>query len=222
MVGMQEKDKKLLLKLIVIFAFIFGFLSLFIPSFCVDYSDYYEKIGITNPETYSILESAPFYWHYVRYDFRNPENPLEEHTYNFFNIFKFQTGKTVDIETSFTYTEDLYLDKSSNIFITISSIYMASQAIIAALFIYVFYKGIKNIETKNRYFLYMVILIIISIIFYTIGVYYHESVKDINNLGYTSFITIQYGFYLGLISLILFFFAYILQNHYPKYANKKI
>ena len=220
---MKEKDKKLLLKLIVIVAIAIGFLYLFVPSFFIDFSDLSKYSGVENPEKYVKIEYAPFLIHEIAYDFSNSDDPSEYHIYYFLNILKFETGEARDISSPHMQNPDIYyINKSSNF---INIFYMSTflaLIIVPILIFYFLYKGFKSIDNKKtKYFLYAGFVNLIVFVFYITAYFYFIKSMDIYNLGYTSFINIGYGFYLVIISIILFFFAYILQNYYIKYQKEK-
>ncbi len=219
---MKEKDKKILLNVIVLVAVILGFISFFAPTISADYSDLLKELGTENPEKYIKSKHAPLLHHHITYDFSNPDDPSEYHIYTFFQFFKFETGTYREINSAHKLNPDLYyINQASNFLNVFFMLYILMLIILPILLIYFIYKGIKNIYNKTRYFLYLFILTLTTCVIFMIGMYYSINSQDINNLGYTDIITIEYGFYLSIATIVLFFLAHILQNYYLEYPKEK-
>lgn len=219
---MKEKDKKILLNMIVLVAISLGFISLFAPTISNDYSDLLKKLGTENPEKYTKHEITPILIHSIAYDFSNPDNPSEYHIYNFFQFLKFETGTPRETDYAHETNPDLYyINQASNFSNIFVMFYIIASITFPLLLIYFIYKGIKNIYNKTRYFLYVGSIILISVVIFMVGMYYSINSLDIYNLGYIDITTIEYGFYLGIVTIVLFFLAYILQNYYLEYPKEK-
>ena len=218
---MEKKYKKTLLDLIIITAIAMTIISLFLPIICIDYSDVYKNEYNEEPDKYAKLENSILLWHYAYYDLSNPEEPYENHQYRLFNIIKFETGKPIDIQSNIVSLEEReFLTNNGDFFFSTNIaiyIYMAFIPIGLAVYIYLCYKGIKNIGIKRtKYFLYLALLSVIIFIVYIVGNYFFLETLDIRNIGYSKHMTTGDGFITGLISVTLFFIAYVTQQYFIK------
>ncbi len=226
--GMENKHKKTILRLIVLSAIVLSITAMFTPIACYDGSDVLKELyGIENPEKYIKIELSPLLHHGAGYNFSDPDSPSEHHQYRFFNLLKFETGKPVTIDSSlylstlfdepYPIEDDLFF--SGNI---AGLIYALLSPIFLFFYAYICYKGIENIGIKKtRYFLHIGILSSIVGIIFIATFYYLINIIDFGNWGLTNFITLGYGFYIGITATVLFFLAYIMQNYYVKYPKEK-
>lgn len=227
---MQEKNKETVLKIIILTAIILTAISFFAPMASIDYSDVLddlEKQGYNPPRTYVKKEVSLVLWKHSIYDFSDPNSPSEHHSYRLFNLIEFETEKPINIDSTLINPKDLdLLNEKGDIFFSTniaSLIYVALFPIGLAIFIYLIYKGFKNIGIKKtKYFLYLSILTpIISILFIAANYFYIDTI-DFYNLNYINYMIIEYGFYIGMAGIILFFIAYILQQYFIKITEKKL
>ena len=218
---MQNKNKKILLNLVFISAIALGITSLFVPTTRIDYSDLYEDSGYTNIERYAVLESSPILTRYVEYDFSKSNAPSENHRYSILTIFHFESGEPVKIKASVYLNDTDYVIESYGLIDMFSMIYVVFEIVLTAILFLLLYRGFKNMYQKNRYFLYLGLVSLVIFVLTIIAIYYTENLADINNLGYTNYLTFQYGFYLGIVAIILFFTAHILQNYFIEHTEQE-
>jgi len=217
---MKEKTKKNLLQLIVLAAIASAIVSVVVPIYTLDYSDIWTKQGYEKPDVYGKLEASIIIWHYTAYDNRDPDSPSEFHDYIIMNIYSFKIGEPFGIISS-EHAERVYISKLSSLSNLASMFYIVYEVIGFSLIIFFCIKGIKTLNIKKtKYFLYLSIFIFISSVCFTLGSYYFFGVVDVDNFGYTNFITFGYGFYTGIISIILFLSAFFIQNYFIDYPDK--
>lgn len=223
-------NKKTLLKIVILTAIILSIISLFVPMIIMDYSDVLDdlqKQGYDVPKRYSKLETSILLWIHSVYNYNNPDSPPVHQSYRLFNLIEFEKGKPIDIESALINIndQDILNKRGDFLFSTniASLIYIAIFPIGLAIFIYLIYKGFKNIGIKKtKYFLYLGILPSVIFILFLVGNYLYLSIVDFNDLGYTKYITLGYGFYTVIASIILFFIAYILQQYFIKIPEKTV
>jgi len=211
---MQEKNKKTILNIIIIFSISLTTASLFTPILKFDYSDVLTAHGYENPEWYWTYESTVFYSHRTEYYFgeNTNEKPSEYHFYKIFHgMFNIESGKSSAVIVSeYNRGESPFISNTITQMITM---------ILAVIFlfsgVYFIYKGIKLcFIKKNKYFLYIGIICLIGLTGFILASYYDFYFADSNNLGYINFIQPGYGFYLFCIAIALMFMAYIIQSYY--------
>jgi len=219
---MKNEHKEILLNLIVLAAVAIAIVSLFVPIIGVDYSDIEKNMGI---EDFSYVKTyyGPLTAHIIVSDSLESDDAHEYHTYWFFGFFKFETGTPIEYESAHLKNPyDFYITASNNYLYLLFVSFFMGMSIYPFLFIYFSYRGIQNIDIKKtKYFLYLGIVNLISLISFLIGGYFLVNSFDVNNVGYVNFITFQYGFYLVITSVILFFLSYIMQNYFIDYSEKK-
>lgn len=216
--GMQDKHKKIILNIIILSALASTFVSLFSPITSIDYSDVLEKNGIKDPTLYWKYERSLILHHYSVY-YSNNEVNSEYHRYSDdFYIINFESGdKSLADEFSSLSFYRSYLSNRDNPFATGLSniINLTCLIFVFLLFVFLVYKGIKNIYVgNNKYFLYIAILLIISLIIFLIMTYYLFDFMDYKNLGYTDVINLGYGFFTIIASTFLFLIVFFMQKYF--------
>ncbi len=225
LLGMQEKNKKLLLNLIILFSIAFFIAILFVPITSVNYSDVLEKNGYENPNLYWKYEQALLLRKYSVYN--KDDNPSEYHRYSDeLNLFSFEIGdKTLsDSFTEFSFYRSYFSNRDNPFSMFLSGILSILFVVFGiAFFSYFCYNGFKSINVKkSNYFLYLGILYIVAFTFYCIISYYFYDFMDVKNLGYTDVFTFEYGFYINIAIIILFFIAFFIQQYFLVFPDEKI
>lgn len=218
---MQEKNKKTILNIIIIFFIASITAGLFTPVIKFDYSDVLKAHGYENTEWYWTYESTVFYSHRTEYYFgeNTNEKPSEYHFYKIFHgMFNIESGRsTAGIVSEYNRGESPFISNIITQMIT-----MTLAVILLFSGVYFIYKGIKLcFIKKNKYFLYLGIMGSIGITSFILASYYYFYFSDNSNLGFINFIQPGYGLYLFCIAIALIFAAYIIQSYYLELPEKQ-
>jgi len=211
---MKNESKKLILNLVALAAISSSVVSLFAPVTYFDYLDIVKSMGYEKSDFYWTAEIYFLFQDYTIYDHRNIADDVKvAHTYYFMYFFKITTAEWANnyFITSYEIVENKGNIPSSRLLIGMISFVFGGLFLI---FLYYFaYKGVKRCEKeKNKYFLYSSIMALVIVSSFTIAIYYFFSWMDIYNIGFIKFLKFSYGFYYMILSAILFFVAYLIQN----------
>jgi len=222
---MQEKNKKLLLNLVILFAIAFFIAIFFAPITSINYSDVLEKNGYENPNLYWKYEKGFFLRCYSIYN-KDKNNPSEYYRYSDeLDLFSFEFGdKTLsDSFNEFSFYRSYRSNRDNHLSIFMYGISGILFLIFGIVFFsYLCYNGIKSINIKkSNYFLYLGTLYLFAFIFYCILSYYFYDFMDVKNLGYADVFTFEYGFYINIASIILFFIAFFIQQYFLVFPDEK-
>ena len=218
-VGMNDKNKKIVLLSILFIAIFSMIFSFFFPISSMNFSDALVKSGYEEPDIYWKFEYALFFKHYSIYDYRDLEKPSEFHRIFAFSD-KFESGN-LSLENEFIYPsfEEKIMNNVYNpvsLDVTQILFYIFAFFSLSALF-FCCIKGYKTLNLKkSRYFLFLGIIFLIGLICFTILSYLRFDFSDVNNLGYASVMRLEIGFYALLLSGILFFVIHFLNNYFIK------
>ena len=194
----------------------FAFVSFFVPCISFDYLDVLEKNGYKNPEIYCKIEYSPFIIHFIGYDYRDSENPNINHNYRIlYGLIPTQKGKG---NLGFSGTTDYDIAENNKNLLVSGAVFdflsIIGLILFIVLFFYFCYNIIRNQEYNTRYLLYEAILMLTLLIIYPVSLYYSYKIIDIKNLGFANSLIIEYGFYMMVVSTILFFTSYLLKKHF--------
>jgi len=211
-------SKKLTFEITILIAVAFLISSSFISNFSFNSSDL-----SADRETHWKIDFSPLIVFGVEDDSRII-GEVYDPEYEFFSILIFiihTNGTSKAFDTVGDYSKSLNLPVSGAVFSYILS--LLTLILIASLF-YFFYKGTIQINLKKtNNFLYVGLILLFLFIFEFFAVYTMISSFDFMNLGFTNYIRFEYGFYLGIISCVLFLLAYFLQDYlldFPKTEQK--
>jgi len=213
---MRIKNKKTILKIIMLGAIASAIVSLFVPNVTFDYLDVLKKNGNEYPEVYCKIEYSPLIIHFVGYNYEDGENPIVYDRYKIlYGLIKTESGKGKGIHFSgttdydITNSDNLLVSKAGFDFLTIVGLIF-----FLVLFSYFCYKIFREDEYNTRYLLYESLLLLVIVIGYPISIYYSYYIIDINNMGFIDSLIFGYGFYLMIVSTVLFFISYLLKKHF--------
>ena len=220
---MKNKDKKLMLNLFVLIAIALTIASIFTPSLSSNSLDYYEKGGFTyNDVGFKWVVDSSIIFSRWTVSIGN----ITAAKYFIFGFFPYETElwKEVNLEGLQIMSYDLISEDvapSSNILIT--GILLIIFTLLISFF-YFYYRGIKNCSRKKtRYFLYdgIIVLFIAIISFFVFNFSLNLIESNKTWLELTDYIKFEYGFYYMIISSVLFFSAFVLQNFFIDYSEDK-
>jgi hypothetical protein len=213
---MNDKNKKFILKLIVIFAIVIATTSLFLPFTSFDLRDYYKENGI-NYDAYWKYDMS-----YVIYHFSTYDNTIEAAS----NYDKYVILTAIPISETGQFS-DKFQSMWANENIPNSSITATriSSTTILILFLFLFsflsYQSFKYcILKKTRYLFYSGVIILIGVVCLISYAIITMNIIDSNNFGYNNYRTYGPGFYLMIVSIILFFIAHLMQTYFLKLPEK--
>jgi len=216
---MQDKNKKNILKIIILISISIAIISFFIPMISFDYSDVLKDMGY-EPKLYTKREDSFLFNHISGYDHRDDKPYSEYHRYVFLYFIEFEEGNKDLKDKFFTVTdydvENPILSKGMANVIDISMMLIFFPMFI--IFSYLIIRKLNNIKLRNL--LYLSIIMFIIIISTISIVYYLYDFIDIDNLGYVNYLNFGHGFYLACASIILLFAAILIQHIFKK--NKKL
>ncbi len=221
---MKNKDKKFVLNLFALIAVALTIASIFTPLYSSDTFDYYKDMGYEYEDISFrwIVESSILFsrWNIAIGNMTGVK-------YFIFGIFPYETEefKEMNIEglqlASYELISEDVEPRSNMVVIVIS---LLISILLLASFFYFCYKGIKScVRKKTRYLLYAG-FISFFITFGSFFVFYFslnliESKNDW--LQFTDYFKFEYGFYYMIVSIILFFIAFVLQNYFIDFSEDK-
>lgn len=221
---MKNKDKKFVLNLFALIAVALTIASIFTPLYSSDALDHFKDMGYEYEDISFrwLVESSILYsrWNIAIGNITGIK-------YFIFGIFPYETQefKEINIEGLQLSSYELIsegVEPQSNMTIIIISLLISVLLLIS--FFYFCYKGIKScVRKKTRYLLYAG-FISFFITFGSLFVFYFNLnfIQSKNDwLHFTDYVKLEYGFYYMIISIILFFIAFILQNYFVDYTEDK-
>ena len=213
-------DKNNILSYLILIALASSIASLFAPTTSLsmlDVNEYYEIDDFTH---YWEATGSFFYRTVTGYEIRNSDNPTVLYNKLHVLIFEFTGGEHPEQFTS-TLT-DYYSEENSIISLTFHNlVYLVFFSIATIFFVFYYYKTYQNINyKKSKYSLYCGTILLIALIFNIASTYYYNNFVDRQNRGFIYFTKFEYGFYLMIASIVLFFITYFLQTHLTNHKNE--
>lgn len=196
-----------MLNFFALIAIVLSILSFFMPITIFDYSSVLENNGYEDPRAYIIEESSLFTLHYIKYDYRDVENPSINHSYYFHNYAGIALG-----ESYYHVEKSGFISKA-----TVTMVLFSFLIIFLSFFSFFCYGIIKKEEgEKTKCFFYLGALNLLMIIVFVTSKYLTWNHVDVNKIGLTDGLSFAFGFYLMVISISLLFAIYLIRTYSSK------
>ena len=210
-------DKKFILNIMVITAIASTILACILPYFSFNLLDVYKNYEDTPRYPWEI-ECSLLTKELRVYDNTGNNKELVYESYQICIIYNFETG---ELPTDLKETKE---DSSGNYFFPSMIFFLIVIVPVYILINFFAYFSIKSFKDcgnkKTKYFLYAGITLLIIVLLNLAQVYNSYSSLDVDNLGYVNSIKFEYGFYLLIMSIILFFTAYFTQDYLVDFGKE--
>jgi len=221
---MNKIDNNTFLKYLIIIACVWAILAFLMPIISFDLSELYIDQGIENPkELYFKHESSFCFSNLHIYNNQDSAHPYEYHRLSlFYGLHTITSGENPEL---FLISHDYYIndiqDWSLLSFSNIRMIALCFGLIFSALFLFLVYKILSNLKNLNsRYLLYSGCILLIMLLGSLFIIYITWDMSDNLNLGYSNYLHFDYGFYLIIASIVLFFTASIIDKYFNKFLKE--
>ncbi len=222
---MKNKDKKTILNLVALAAVAFSVATLFTPVASWNLLDIYKDAGVDNP-----CEFGLSYWStevstlFIR--LKHTDDNITVYNHLFFAFIPIASegweqryiGESKVTNYEFSIDPQVPSSRATTVMSTI-----VFGVVLLVLLLYTTLKGFKYCEVKKtKWFFYSGFITISMGIGLLITVFFDINYFDNWPHGnYTDYIRLEYGFFYIVISSVLFFTAYIIQNYFIDFSKDK-
>jgi hypothetical protein len=202
-------DKKFIFNLTVLAAIASTFVACVVPIYSFYILDVYNDHDIAFPYSPWRVDNSYLVYRFTIYDKANIDfkNPTYD-SYAICHFLRYETGERSD---ELRYFNEKITEEPFSYILNNSIVFILRFALLL-LFVFICYKIIRDKRINNaKYYLFAGLTTLIILISFIIGVFNFYISIDEPGLGYTNYIKFEYGFYLAVLSTILFFIAYFIQ-----------
>jgi len=218
---MQNKHKKNIIDIMILLGIATTIVALFVPIISNDFSEIVTDQGFSDPDVYWKTERSLLYDHLHLVDARE-QSTGGFHIYRIFKYFNFRSGDAELIKEAPNFAS-FDLDESGN-YSTGPIDLFTSVAVLISIIIFLFlaYTGYKSYGIKKTYYFLIVfigdVLLLLGFLFLT---YTGALSRDLYDYDFVKYIHLSYGFYLGILSMVIFLTLFLVQSKIIKdFQNK--
>ena len=213
---MKSETKLFIFKIIIFLAIAFIIVSCFTPLVSWDQS-LFRGGDKENYDYYYKIDYAPILTeHYTVYSVKDPNVSSVYHMYSLLYFFSFDSGDD-ELKNCFNKVTDYTVKPVGILSVTVSKmVYLIFLFIWLFLLIFYFNKGMKDIgDNKSRDLLYISLINLLFLTLYLLIIFFMYFSRGKWYFG----MRLEYGFYLFVLGIVLFFSAFILQKYFIDFSK---